>query len=450
MTTTKRFSPAWMIGLLLLWPFALLAAGAGTLYFAAAFMLTMYLVLLVVNFEAGFWTLVFIRSSLDGLKQLSGGGGFNAAAAASVALIVLGVFYVLYRRANIFKYEDTRPFLIFLAICGISVVYSPDTAKAASDWLRLLSVFSVYVLTRMICVDEKHVRHAFVIVLGSALIPAFAALLQGSSGVASLTDFQQARLTGTFLHPNAFASYVTIILIICTTQLLEKQRVVSLFLLTAVAAVMSGILVLTFSRGAWVAFILAMTVMGFLRYRRLLLFLPVALIIVTFLVPAAKDRVYDVLDPSYMRGHSAWEWRLRTWSEILPLISERPWLGHGLSTVEAQTGVLAHNDYLRLLVETGIAGLGAYLLLVFGLLRRTWQNYLAAGNGVMAGFQAGLLAVTVGFLVRQTADNMLRNTVVMMYFWFFVAVARNTVWMRPHPAAEPGPSPETNEEARVL
>jgi putative inorganic carbon (HCO3(-)) transporter len=109
----------------------------------------------------------------------------------------------------------------------------------------------------------------------------------------------------------------------------------------------------------------------------------------------------------------------------MPLIHEKPILGHGLAMVQTKFGVLTHNDYLRLLAETGILGLLAYLLLMLRLLGTTWRDFRRTRSELVSGLQVGLMALIVGFLFREFADNTLRNTVVMIYFWLLVALVRN-------------------------
>ena len=126
------------IGSILLSPFFLFAFGYLDLfYFCIALALAIYVCLLIVNFEAGFLVLIFVRSSLDYLKQSTGEEGFNLAAIFAVGLIVLSFFHILYRKVDIFRYKETAPFLIFLAACGISTVFSDLAAESFADWLRL-------------------------------------------------------------------------------------------------------------------------------------------------------------------------------------------------------------------------------------------------------------------------------------------------------------------------
>lgn len=414
-----------LLGAVLLIPFLLFGLGImETAYFLGATVFVLYLSILVLNFEAGFLTLIFIRSALDCLKNFTASGGMIIGAV-SIALIVLGVFYVLYTKINILKFEDSGPFLVFLMFCGVSIAYSPDFKESLSDWLRIVSVFSVYVLTRMIFVSKKQILRLFIAILISSLLPVIVAYCQLITGHGTIFDAGQNRVMGTFLHPNPFATYLMILLVFLTTQILEKSRFVSRAFMVALAGAVSVIFIFTFSRGAWIAFACAMAVLGLLRYRKLMGFMPVIVLGFFLTVPAVKDRIINIFDAGYTRGRSGWQWRLDTWNDISAMVAEKPLLGHGLSAVLVGHGIQTHNDYLRLAAEVGILGLLAYLYLFFMMIRQTWKDYHSVHSNLAKSFQVGLLATAVALLIRACADNTLRDAVVMMYFWIFVAISRN-------------------------
>ncbi len=395
------------------------------IYLAAILIMVIYFAFLVLNFEAGFLSLIFLRTSLDYFKDVGGGGAFSVSAVASLVLIVLSVFYILYRQANIFNYEEVLPFFIFLLICALSVLGSQDFMESISDWLRFVSIFFVYIVTRLIAVSEKKIRLVLKVILLSVLIPVFLGYYQFLTGSGYDTQSEGGRIVGTFAHPNDFSSYLLVVLVFCTAQLCEKDSLVSKKLLTPLILLMLFAFVLTFSRGSWVVFVFSMVVMGILRYRRILVFLPVFLIVAVFLIPGVQDRIYEVIDPSHARATSGLEWRLNAWAQVGTLLSEKPIFGHGLGMVFVKMGYLTHNDYLRLLVEVGIVGLLAYLWMAVQFLSKTWRDYRRTQSNTAKSFHVGLLALTLGFLVRQSADNTLRNTSTMMFFWIFLALTRN-------------------------
>lgn len=415
------------LGLLFFAPFVVFGTGlTETSHLLASLILLIYLVLLMLNFEIGFLSLIFIRSSLDYMKNFNAQGSVNLAALVSLALIVLGVFYILYRRSNILQFEDSKPFLIFLAVCGLSLTYSPNLEESLSDWLRLVSIFAAYVLTRLIFISEAKIKMALNAILLSALIPVVLAFCQLVTGSGMVYDGGQARIVGTFLHPNAFASYLLIVLIFCTAQMLEKKAFVNKRFLGIFMALTFFIFLMTLSRGAWIVFILAMGLLGILRYRRLLGILPPLLLVAVLTVPAVRDRILNIFEPNqYVGGRSAWDWRMDTWEEISPLIAEKPLLGHGLSMVEVEFGILTHNDYLRLLTEVGLLGFLSYLYLIGSAWRGMRNDYRRSNSPPVQSLQVGILAMIAAFSVRGFADNTLRNTVVMIYFWILIALVRN-------------------------
>ncbi len=427
----------WLLSSFLFAPFLLYAGGyIDEVYLVAGLVLVAYLILLVVNFEAGFLVLVFIRSSLDYVAQLSEAGSFNVAALATMTIIVLGIFYIIYRKVNIFRYEEAGPFLIFIFFSAISLYQSTDLIESVSDWLRLWSALSVYLLTRILANSLQKTRRIFMVILMSSLIPLSVACYQHFSGSA-LIEEDFGRLMGTFSHPNAFATYLVLMLAFCIAQVFEKQYLVSKKVLLPLVLISMILLVMTFSRGAWIVFVFILTFMGLFRYRKVFLLIPVGVALLIFTMPMVLDRIYGLFDPSYTKSISSWEWRMETWSELFPLFLQKPFFGHGLGMVNIEMGFRAHNDYLRLLVESGAAGFLSYLYLTWVVVRKTWIDYRGSSAPLVKSLNLGLLAVLFGFLVRQLADNTLRHTVVLMYLWMFVALARSAaIFYKKNPAGE--------------
>ena len=128
--------------------------------------------------------------------------------------------------------------------------------------------------------------------------------------------------------------------------------------------------------------------------------------------------------------------RLPIWEATFPIIYENPWFGNGASGYEANimqklTKFRAtHNIYLWVLVETGIVGSFAFLLLMFRLGRaalmvnRTikspiflsiWFSYMVfffTGGGVFATFDLWvIMAILVGSYSVLKNDSALKSTI---------------------------------------
>jgi O-antigen ligase len=78
-----------------------------------------------------------------------------------------------------------------------------------------------------------------------------------------------------------------------------------------------------------------------------------------------------------------------------------------------------HNDFLRVGAELGVAGLGAFLGILFGAGSRIWQALRAGGDARLAGLAGGLVA----FLITSLVSNPLMLREVSFAFWIALGLA---------------------------
>ena len=97
-------------------------------------------------------------------------------------------------------------------------------------------------------------------------------------------------------------------------------------------------------------------------------------------------------------------------------------VGAGLGAVDVTLGNLTHNEYVRLLVETGALGLAATIILYWNLFDRAMEGYRRAKTPYRARPDARL-AHGVRFARRDCgSDNIIVFPVLEWYFWSFAAV----------------------------
>ena len=104
--------------------------------------------------------------------------------------------------------------------------------------------------------------------------------------------------------------------------------------------------------------------------------------------------------------------RLRLWSATWHAIPEHPWIGHGPGQAQYFIGRRfvtidhPHNEYLRLLYDTGWIGLVLWSLGMLLLLRGCWRRTRKATTPVRRGVHlAGVLAI-LDFLLGSVTDNL--------------------------------------------
>lgn len=108
------------------------------------------------------------------------------------------------------------------------------------------------------------------------------------------------------------------------------------------------------------------------------------------------------------------DWRFTQWSKLLDEWREQPWVGHGLGTtgtfVSPQNNI-PHNDWLRMLVETGVVGTVIFTTAFFVLLARLMRR--TRDTTASASFHAVVLAIVFGLAINGTANNMFSQTAPM-------------------------------------
>jgi putative inorganic carbon (HCO3(-)) transporter len=218
-----------------------------------------------------------------------------------------------------------------------------------------------------------------------------------------------------------------------------KVPTCQLLLIGGAALLMLTALGMSWSRGAWLGFGAAVSVMGIAlpRKARWGLLLVAVLVIgalglyATGLLPAsvmarltdfAQDvRFEDVRGVGINDANYAVIERLAHWQAALGMFRHNLWTGVGFGCYEPAYRDFAlinwpialghaHNYYLNLAAETGLVGLCAYLLLWGAVFWQTWRATRRA-RGLLRGVAVGLLGTWTHLGVHHLLDNLYVNNV---------------------------------------
>lgn len=123
--------------------------------------------------------------------------------------------------------------------------------------------------------------------------------------------------------------------------------------------------------------------------------------------------------------------RLAHWDQITSFLSAHPWhaiFGIGYKTLPysdfiGQTTV-ADNMYLSLLIETGIVGVAAFLLLNFGIVRTAWRA-ARCNNPQASFFGAWIFCFWIGQLCQMLSGDLFTYwRVLPLYSWVLAMATR--------------------------
>jgi len=211
------------------------------------------------------------------------------------------------------------------------------------------------------------------------------------------------------------------------------------FVLLASVGLVVVALMLTFSRGAFLGFIVINAL--FLLWHRNLKTLVLGVLLAAVVLLLLPDAVYDRVTTGFGRGFGSGSDMISAgridhlWLPLLPEVPKSPIYGHGLGSIlwsepmrrGAGVTFLAvghpHNAYLQALLDMGIAG----LILVCAYLAHVWKGFRTLSvdpalsptvRGFFLGAAAGLLALLISYLT----DSSLLPRPEQAFLWLAIGM----------------------------
>lgn len=255
---------------------------------------------------------------------------------------------------------------------------------------------------------------------------------------------QGGAIYGPYVNHNHYAGLMEMLtpfpLVLAATQLTTGNRKIAF---AGIAALMAASIFLSGSRGGMAAFVAQMIVLGALMVRKRdagwkqpLLLGAFLAVVIAFLVWLGGNELTRRLASIHSEAQAEISGgvRLSIDRDSLHMLLKKPLLGWGLGTFPVvypqfrsfySTFVVnqAHNDYLQLLVETGLAGFGIaiwFLVVVFRQAAGKLKHWTESATGAMT--VAALLGC-VGILVHSFLDFNLQIPANAALFYVLCAIA---------------------------
>jgi O-antigen ligase len=186
-----------------------------------------------------------------------------------------------------------------------------------------------------------------------------------------------------------------------------KRRAVKLAL-WGVAATCVYCLLLTFSRGGYLGFLTGLLVLGFMKQRKLILFVAIILVSWQSLVPGAvRERVLMTYQDGQVDS-SAGD-RVTLWQDALEVIHQNPAIGTGFDTYKfmGRTDYTdTHNYYVKVLLEMGVLGLIMFIWLLTKASTISWRLFRESRDTFLSGVGCSVFAMCIcAFIVNLFGDR---------------------------------------------
>lgn len=381
-----------------------------------------------------------------------------------LAMLALGTFALriiaFLLNPNI-KYKPAAVDLLVLVFAAMNII-----ATAASHYLVPsivgLSKMAVYFCAYFVFVGvlQKSSRNRALIILSALLVSGFLVsaygLYQYKIGVAPLATWEDpsiedktTRVYSTLKNPNLLAGYLVPLIPLTAGMtfmaMCEKgwRKVLCLPPLAGLA-VITACAVLTGSRGGWMGIaagvgVLGLVVLSFLWGTRprlriplllVMLAIPVALVFVIHSRPTYEHRILSIFAGS---EHSSNAYRLNVYRASLKMFEDSWWLGvgPGNSTFKLAYGLYMRSGFdalgtycvpLEVAVETGVAGLAVFGLMLLAAFTRAHENFWNNPHGAERWLAAGAAASLFAMMVHGLVDTVYYRPQVQFLFWLLLAL----------------------------
>ncbi|MBU2562835.1 MAG: O-antigen ligase family protein, partial [Actinobacteria bacterium] len=385
-------------------------------------------------------------------------------------LVIVGLMLWKLKMVNKEEVKITRtplnlPVLAFMTICALSLLWSNSPMVSLLE----LPLFLAGPILYFIVANNVHEEHQINRLLTTLLI---ISSLLGIYGIFQYNgiDFSfwkanvgRNQVFGLFGNVNYFAEYMIIPLPLAISLFFAARNKTSKILLLVGILAMGGSLLLTFTRGSYLAigissifiFFLYLTSRGkgFIKeHKKIFIFILALIILVTFLFVLPNplnepgtviSKIKGRISISQFTSGSSLKRREAIWGFTALMIKDHPILGSGLGTFKYNSlnyqakffdqgenrslypyGIAdkVHNEYLQLGAEIGILGLGIFLWLIISYFRYGLRILKKLKDKYKQGIIIGLMGGIVAVLIDAIFGFPLHLPATLVLFWLFIAL----------------------------
>ncbi|MBI1869766.1 MAG: O-antigen ligase family protein [Chlamydiae bacterium] len=333
-------------------------------------------------------------------------------------LVILGRVLIAYlKEEKLFRRHSLfGPLLSFACVGILSLIHCEFLMKGFKEWVNLAEYLLITCIAFEQFSREKRLMFLLVqIIFWSSFVIALDGLVQFYLGhdlirMKEPQVFQNVfRLTASFNHPNSLGIYLAMVIPIVLAACTEKFKWIYVVLL----GLLLGVLILTYSRGSWLALAMAWILYALIKDKRLLIPMVIlGIVLIYFLPEVLLQRMKDVFNFKNVTTQMRWT----TWHEAFNLYLKKPWMGYGLKSFSLvlKKGYV-HNCFLQILVEMGVAGFISFIWILAVFFKKT----LSSKN---PNYVVGIGCSVVAFTLHAATDTDLYSIPIATFFWFLLGV----------------------------
>jgi len=359
------------------------------------------------------------------------------AASIAICLWLFKKIFIL-RSLRVERTPLNWPLAVYLVFVILSLLNSQFLTTSLKGLIRkTLEYIAIYFVVAETVKTDRDLKKLVSAILFSCLMIGVDGMWQYFSGRDFIRTYQiwsMSRIKASFKFPTGFGGWLITMLPLCISLAIFNTRD-KLYRLSGVflSVLLFACLVLSLTRGAWLAFIPAII---FLVWKRgdtakkvLLIFLVLLILAIGLLTLLGKGdtlALYTIRAPAIVHRVDLTKlaWRM---------FMERPFIGHGINTFMSiyeryasafnYSGIsYAHNCYLQIAVETGIFSLLAFLWMIAALFVSSLRNINRRRAGFVKAAQIGCLGGLLAYLAHSAIETNMYALQLAVLFYFMLGL----------------------------
>lgn len=350
--------------------------------------------------------------------------------------VIIGSLYVaaiLLGRLKLHKPTLVGIAFVAFGLCYVYGTFTSYQPMRAFQVTLILAVFMFLFFVLEECIQSMEQLNIFFnSLLLSAVIVSCYGIYQYLTGVEmdsawvdKETFGELKRIYSTFGNPNVLGQYLVVVTSISVGMFWKEKNIVKKGIYFGILGVIALCLAMTMSRGAMLAFILALGFFVLLSEKRLIPFGIVALILLPFVLP---DVLWQRLASSFDLNDSSSLYRISILKASGNMIQTYWPSGIGVDSFnlvypiysfEAGNAYHAHNTFLQILIELGIQGItvfcafiGLFLQRLYAVKKKVSREHVILIGVIFGGF--------LGLLLQGMTDHIWFNYKITLLFWILM------------------------------
>jgi O-antigen ligase len=369
-----------------------------------------------------------------------------------ILLLVIGLSWLVkmavYKELSVvFRTPLNRPILMYIAACVVATLIGmafgrvrPETGLLYT--MKYFEYFFIYFMVVNNLQTQEQAKRYLIAVLITCCIVSLYAIAQIPSGVRASAPFE-----GEIGEPNTLGGYLVLMFSLVAGLGLFVRRARVKIVLGVLGVLILVALSATLSRSSYLALGASLLALMVFSRKRVVLVVAIALLVSLspFIVP---ERVKHRVGETFARQPGDEQQQVQVGRVMLDtstsarLVSWRTstedWLRHPLFGYGVTGYGFIDAQYFKVLVDTGIVGMLAFLYLIYSLWSRMIDAYRTLTIPWTQGLVLGFLTGYIGLLVHAIGANTFIIVRIMEPFWLIVGLI---MVIMSHPVTEQSPAP---------